>query len=410
MSAFPAHDATKLARTATDHKNAAIEHRKAAKAQAGEGNADTADYHRMMAQYHDSESGKAAGEKQHAAIGNNLNKVAKADSADAMKKSAAAIHTDKPEDHEAAANAHEKAKTSNSGAGNTERAAKHGAMAESHRSFGMGRMPMGMGATRHAAKKPQHPAHKAADAGADAALSASARATMPLECYGTGADAFRSYPAEDGSILYMPAGINTLTPSQGGVPVTVTLDVVPEAASLLEAQRVALTAKNKKPPFSVTHEADIAAFWPSKFSWDTRVDATGKMVTGVWADGTWTGEGKRHLEEKNFRAFSPTFHVDAVRNDPANPCHVINACDPKWGKYCGANMGALVNDPAFQRMSPLWCRNAQPAQQQEAAKAAVLQCSAALGMATPLADVLAAVQRNFGIGVTSDEARQYLNQ
>jgi hypothetical protein len=158
---------------------------------------------------------------------------------------------------------------------------------------------------------------------------------------------------EDNICMYMPSGVTTITPSQNGRPVTVCVEVESGAVDELEKQRKVLTASGKKPFFSLQHKEGVAAFWPDKFFWDTRIDATGSMATGIWASGEWTDSGRKAVEGKDFRTFSPTFHVDAIRDDPDNPVHVICCEEAK------ANMGALENDPAFQNMSPLWAGNAK---------------------------------------------------
>jgi hypothetical protein len=124
------------------------------------------------------------------------------------------------------------------------------------------------------------------------------------------------------------------------------------SAERMEAQRRAMLASGGKPFFSVQHNTQIAAFWPTKFFWDTRRDPTGAMVSGVWAEGDWSQAGKDAVQGKNFRSFSPTFFVDKVSNDEDDPAQVqSNGAAP-------LNMGALENDPAFgSKMSPLWSDN-----------------------------------------------------
>ena len=167
-------------------------------------------------------------------------------------------------------------------------------------------------------------------------------------------------PSEQGAaefpsvIMFMPGGIHTISPSQNGKPVTITVRVTEAAAEQLEKQREALEATVGKPFFSIQHNTQIAAFWPIRFFWDTRLDATGSFVSGVWAEGEWTQAGKDAVDGKNFRTFSPTFHFQANRHDPDLCGEVI--CNP------GAklNMGALENDPAFAKISPLWADPPQP--------------------------------------------------
>jgi hypothetical protein len=150
-------------------------------------------------------------------------------------------------------------------------------------------------------------------------------------------------------ILYMPAGLHRITPSQGGKPVTVVVGVNQDSAARLERQRQILAAQGNKPFFSVQHNTQIAAFWPSRFCWDTRHDPTGRVVTGVWADGEWSNAGREAVEGKNFRSFSPTFFVDKISNDEDDPAQV------ECNEAAPLNMGALENDPAFGRaMPPLW--------------------------------------------------------
>jgi hypothetical protein len=155
-------------------------------------------------------------------------------------------------------------------------------------------------------------------------------------------------------ICYMPGGIHEITPSQGGKPVTVVVKIDELSAERMEEQRAALEENGNKPFFSVQHNTQIAAFWPTKFFWDTRPGADGKMVTGVWVQGEWSQAGKDAVEGKNFRSFSPTFFVDKISDDPESPAHVQSNPNAKL------NMGALENDPAFTAIPPLWISQPQP--------------------------------------------------
>jgi predicted RNA-binding Zn-ribbon protein involved in translation (DUF1610 family) len=149
-------------------------------------------------------------------------------------------------------------------------------------------------------------------------------------------------------LLYMPAGLHTITPSQGGKPVTVTVLVDENAATQLEKQRQALAASGNQPFFSIQHNTQVAAFWPTKFTWDARLDSEGRQVTGVYALGNWSKSGLEAVEGRDFRSFSPTFFVDKISIDPENPARVVANPDAKL------NMGALENDPAFTAIAPLW--------------------------------------------------------
>jgi hypothetical protein len=198
---------------------------------------------------------------------------------------------------------------------------------------------------------------KTAPAATAAALASDATpaAGFQLDCSAcVEAKNFKSVlnPIADGILMYMPAGTHTITPSQNGRPVTVSVAIDAGAADRLESQRKSLEASGKKPFFSVQHSTQIAAFWPAEFFWDTRLDATGALVEGVWARGAWTRAGREAVEGKDFRTFSPTFFVDAIRNDPNRPVQVVCNNEAK------ANMGALENDAAFQSISPLWAHDA----------------------------------------------------
>jgi hypothetical protein len=235
----------------------------------------------------------------------------------------------------------------------------------------------------------------------DMALNASAKVCeWPLDA-GASAD---SSATEAGSLMFFPAGTHTITPSQNGRPVTVCLDIGMDAAEAMEQQRKALTAKGKTPFFSIQHSSEEAAFWPSRFVFETRIDCTGKAATGVWADGFWSGSGKRVKEEKSYRSFSPTFFVSAVTNDPENPARVVCNVDAR------ANMGAVENDPAFSgSMSPLWCSNAAP--QLAANKLAVRECMNELqasGANPDMDSVRAALLSTKNIYVSEDELAQLL--
>src|SRR5208282_4792821 len=49
------------------------------------------------------------------------------------------------------------------------------------------------------------------------------------------------------TICYMPGGIHTISPSQGGKPVTVVVEINEVSAQRIEAQRAALEAGGNKP-------------------------------------------------------------------------------------------------------------------------------------------------------------------
>jgi len=150
-----------------------------------------------------------------------------------------------------------------------------------------------------------------------------------------------------GEMMFMPAGMQTITPFGGGIgqPISVMVDAA--AAVELEQQRAALAAKGQMPYFDFEHEDDGASFWPTAFFWRDGPEP------GVWCRGEWTADGLAGVEGKRWRGFSPVFHVD---NKRARPARIVCKTDAL------PNMGGLVNNPAFKNLSPLWAKNAGGAQ------------------------------------------------
>lgn len=146
-----------------------------------------------------------------------------------------------------------------------------------------------------------------------------------------------------GEMMFMPGGIQTITPFGGGIGEPIQVMVDRNGAAELERQRQALAAKGKLPYFDFEHEDNGASFWPSMFFWKDGPEP------GIYCRGEWTSDGAAGVDGRKWRKFSPVFHVD---NKRAKPAQII--CN------AGAlpNMGGLVNNPAFQTISPLWAKNA----------------------------------------------------
>jgi len=158
----------------------------------------------------------------------------------------------------------------------------------------------------------------------------------PIECRA----AVQISAISSNEILFLPIGLHAIKPVSGGIGIPIKVLVNSDSASAIEKQRGEITARTgKKVYFDFNHEDGPASFWPQSFSW--RADE------GVVAKGEWTASGKRAVEGKDFRAFSPVFHVDDKRG---NPARVICA------EQARPNMGGLVNDPAFSAL-PLWAKN-----------------------------------------------------
>jgi len=161
--------------------------------------------------------------------------------------------------------------------------------------------------------------------------------TLPLHA------AFSNALAE-GSVLptdiqYMPPGRHRIRASQGGKPVSVEVAVSAATAAVLQtflaAKMTAATeGREDRPFFDFNHEDREASAWPTEFYWAGDDPQTG----GVRARLEWSDAGKRAVEGRTFRRFSPTFHLNAS------------------GCVTGSeiNMGGLVNRAAFKRIAPLF--------------------------------------------------------
>src|SRR5215471_3352972 len=159
----------------------------------------------------------------------------------------------------------------------------------------------------------------------------------PIECRA----AVQISPISENEILFLPTGVHAITPVRGGIGKPIKVLVNSDSAHAVEEQRAEITARTgKKVYFDFNHEDGPASFWPQAFLW--------RQGEGVIARGDWSASGKKAVEGKDYRAFSPVFHVDDKHKDPAR----VVCCD-------GArpNMGGLVNDPAFSAL-PLWAKNA----------------------------------------------------
>jgi phage I-like protein len=147
-------------------------------------------------------------------------------------------------------------------------------------------------------------------------------------------------PTTTNEILFLPIGLHAITPVAGGIGRPIKVKVDQSSASAIHQQLSALRASGKRAYFDFNHEDGPASFWPEDFIW--------RSGEGVIAKGEWTRRGKDAVEGRDFRAFSPVFHVDNKRSDPATVV-CKDTADP--------NMGGLVNNPAFKDL-PLWAKNA----------------------------------------------------
>jgi phage I-like protein len=140
-------------------------------------------------------------------------------------------------------------------------------------------------------------------------------------------------------IQYMPPGRHRIRASQGGKPVSVEVAVSAATAAVLQTflaakMTAAAEGREDRPFFDFNHEDREASAWPTEFYWAGDDSQTG----GVRARLEWSDAGKRAVEGRTFRRFSPTFHLDAAG-------HVTGS---------EINMGGLVNRAAFKRIAPLF--------------------------------------------------------
>ncbi|AHF94213.1 hypothetical protein OPIT5_08310 [Opitutaceae bacterium TAV5] len=147
-------------------------------------------------------------------------------------------------------------------------------------------------------------------------------------------------PAE---IMIFPAGTHTINASQDGEPVTKTVAIGPDTAAVVNAALQAHLRTERKPYFDFDHNDTVASAWPKSCRWEA---GTGDKKPGVYAAVDWSASGSAAVIGKDYRSFSPAFHVD-----DSTPARVIGA---------PLNMGGLVNAPAFHAQAPLWAKDRQP--------------------------------------------------
>lgn len=246
----------------------------------------------------------------------------------------------------------------------------------------------------------------------------------PLVCNSSIADsemlcraAFDAPAGTATEIMYMPAGLQTITPSQGGRSVTVQVRVDRAGAQALEAQRAALEAKGKRPYFDFNHEDREASFWPTKFFFvDGKSDIAGRgseIADGRSEIGDRTPNSALRTRNSALRSSDSALPIshsefqtsDSALRSPSSDLRSSNsalrsssAARPpgiyargEWSDLGGAaitgrryrqfspvfyvddvkakparivcradakpNMGGLVNDPAFHTILPFWAKD-----------------------------------------------------
>jgi hypothetical protein len=146
-------------------------------------------------------------------------------------------------------------------------------------------------------------------------------------------------PAE---IQVFPAGTHTVHASRGGQPVTLTIEIGPDTAKAMQDSLAEALHCGLRPYFDFDHSGGCASAWPTRYRWQP---GGAGLPPGVYAAVEWSAAGREAITGRNYRSFSPEFHVD-----DGNPCHVTGA---------PLSQGGLVNDPAFEAIKPIWAKAAR---------------------------------------------------
>lgn len=142
-------------------------------------------------------------------------------------------------------------------------------------------------------------------------------------------------------IMCFPAGTHTINASQGGQPVTKLVIVGPDTAVAMQTALLAhLNTGAQKPYFDFDHDDTKASAWPLAYRWES---GAGGLKPGVYAKVEWSASGAAAVLGKDYRSFSPAFHVDGSK-----PARVTGG---------PLNLGGLVNAPAFRAQAPLWAKD-----------------------------------------------------
>lgn len=135
-------------------------------------------------------------------------------------------------------------------------------------------------------------------------------------------------------MVYIPEGINEITPSVNGKPKRITVKVpADKGEAIAKALQASFDARNKVNPVRAIFDFDHkdtgpAAAIPKRFFYE--------KGQGIMVERELTGSGKKAIKSKDYSYFSPTFLID----ENGTPVGV-----PERGP-----LGALVNDPAFRNI------------------------------------------------------------
>jgi phage I-like protein len=134
-------------------------------------------------------------------------------------------------------------------------------------------------------------------------------------------------------IQWMPPGKFTIHAAKGGKPWTGTVTVNESGAKRVADAFEALKAAGRRPYIDFNHDGAAAAGYVSAVRWGGDDPKKG----GIRCTVQWSDRGGSAVQGREYGFFSPTFSVT------------------KDGEVGGTfvNMGGLVNEPAFQEITPV---------------------------------------------------------
>lgn len=154
--------------------------------------------------------------------------------------------------------------------------------------------------------------------------------TFLVNALGIAPGADGAVPAE---IQWMPPGRHEICASKGGKPAKLTVSVDSGVAAAVAKSFDDLVKAGKRPYLDFNHAGGASSGRVTAVRWAGDDPVKG----GIRVTVEWSDEGAKAITGRTYFSFSPTFLVDAA------------------GKVIGttANMGGLVNEPAFTAIAPV---------------------------------------------------------
>ncbi len=160
-------------------------------------------------------------------------------------------------------------------------------------------------------------------------------------------------------VMFVPAGVHQIYPAYGPASLEVSIKVDESTAAVLNASLAQVNVGHapQRAFFDKNHEGKEAMGWPIKFFWSETPQP------GVYAIVEWSSLGQQYIAGKVMRAFSGSFYTDAdlpkkpragqsititagKRGSQENPARIVGLGFP--------DAGTLTNNPAFQKILPIW--------------------------------------------------------